>query len=42
MAVVRLSCHYVRNMVVFLASDQASAITSAALCVDGGIIRTIL
>ena len=31
----------VANMVVFLASDQASAITGAAMHVDGGIIRTI-
>ena len=32
----------VANFVVFLASDQASAITGAALHVDGGVIRTIL
>lgn len=32
----------VANVVVFLASDQASAITGAALYVDGGIIRSIV
>jgi NAD(P)-dependent dehydrogenase (short-subunit alcohol dehydrogenase family) len=29
----------VANLVVFLASDHASAITGAALRVDGGIVR---
>lgn len=32
----------VANFVVFLASEQASAITGAALHVDGGVIRSIL
>jgi len=32
----------VANLVVFLASEQASAITGAALRVDGGIVRSIL
>ncbi|HML18364.1 MAG TPA: SDR family oxidoreductase, partial [Bryobacteraceae bacterium] len=32
----------IADFVVFLASDQASAITGAALRVDGGIIRSIL
>ncbi len=32
----------VANLVVFLASDRASAITGAALRVDGGIVRSIL
>jgi NAD(P)-dependent dehydrogenase (short-subunit alcohol dehydrogenase family) len=32
----------VANFVVFLASEQASAITGAALRVDGGIVRSIL
>jgi NAD(P)-dependent dehydrogenase (short-subunit alcohol dehydrogenase family) len=31
----------VANLVVFLASDQASAITGATLRLDGGIIRAI-
>lgn len=32
----------VANLVVFLASDQASAITGAAMRVDGGIVRSLL
>lgn len=32
----------VANVVVFLASDQASAITGAAFRVDGGIVRSIV
>ena len=31
----------VANLVVFLASEQASAITGATLRVDGGIIRAL-
>lgn len=32
----------VANLVVFLASEEASAITGAAVHVDGGVIRTLL
>nr|WP_283108196.1 SDR family oxidoreductase [Bacillus methanolicus] len=37
-----ISTEEVANMVVFLASEQASAITGAALKVDGGIVRSLL
>ncbi|WP_257958661.1 SDR family oxidoreductase [Bacillus sp. V3-13] len=32
----------VANLVVFLASEQAAAITGTAMRVDGGIVRSIL
>ena len=32
----------IADLVVFLASEQSSGITGAALRVDGGIIRSIL
>jgi NAD(P)-dependent dehydrogenase (short-subunit alcohol dehydrogenase family) len=32
----------VANMVVYLASDQASATTGAAVPVDGGVVRAIV
>lgn len=34
--------HEVANFVVFLASEQASAITGTAMRVDGGIVRSLL
>jgi NAD(P)-dependent dehydrogenase (short-subunit alcohol dehydrogenase family) len=36
------SCEEVANMAVYLASDQASIITGAALRVDGGVLRGTL
>jgi NAD(P)-dependent dehydrogenase (short-subunit alcohol dehydrogenase family) len=32
----------VANMVVYVASEQASATTGAALRVDGGVVRSIM